>query len=137
MVIFKNTSVNVFEPLQYWGNFDCSTLKRMNTTQHNLLNLMLNACETMHIPQWEVIKPHAEHEFEGLLIKLNWIMEMKQQQEMNTEQARIHIDIQKNTMRTRLMALPSLSMLEAEHLINTAIDSVRQKIYEETDWIII
>lgn len=109
----------------------------MNVNQRNLLHQMLDACRTMHIPQWDSIKPHAEHEFEGLLIKLNWIKEMKQQKEITTEQARIHIDIQKNTMRTRLMTLPNLTMIDAEHIINTAIDSIRQQLYEETEWIII
>ncbi len=68
---------------------------------------------------------------------LEWINKMNRQNEMSTEQARIHIDIQKNTMRTRLMTLPNISMMDAEHIINTAIDSIRKKLYEQMDWVII
>ena len=68
---------------------------------------------------------------------LDWINKMNDQKEMTTEQARIHIDIQKNTMRTRLMALPAITMIDAEHIINTAIDSIRPKLYEQMDWVII
>ncbi|MES2559715.1 MAG: hypothetical protein V4590_08250 [Bacteroidota bacterium] len=109
----------------------------MDTTQNMLIQLMLTACEKIDIKQWDTIKPHAEHEFKGLLIMLEWINKMNRQNEMSTEQARIHIDIQKNTMRTRLMTLPNISMMDAEHIINTAIDSIRKKLYEQMDWVII
>lgn len=68
---------------------------------------------------------------------LFWLDEMKHSGEMDTEQARIHIDIQKTTMRTRLMALPGISVVEAEHIINDAIDSIRKEIYDNLEWVII
>jgi hypothetical protein len=40
-------------------------------------------------------------------------------------------------MRTRLMAIPGISMIDAEHIINCAIDSIRKDVYEKTDWVII
>jgi hypothetical protein len=109
----------------------------MDTTQNALIQVMLNACEKIAITQWEQIQPHVEHEFRGLLIKLEWINHMNRQREMTTEQARIHIDIQKNTMRTRLMALPAITMIDAEHIINTAIDSIRKQLYDKMEWVII
>lgn len=109
----------------------------MDTTQNALIQLMLNACEKIAIPHWEQIKPHAEHEFRGLLMMLEWINKMNRQQEMTTEQARIHIDIHKNTMRTRLMSLPNITMMDAEHTINTGIDSIRKQLYDKMDWVII
>jgi ERCC4-type nuclease len=109
----------------------------MNTTQTALIQLMLNACEKMTIQQWDLIKPHAEHEFRGLLMMLEWTNTMNRQREMTTEHARIHIDIHKNTMRTRLMSLPNITMIDAEHIINTAIDSIRKQLYDRMDWVII
>lgn len=68
---------------------------------------------------------------------LYWLDTMQKTAEMNTEQARIHVDIQKTTMRTRLMALPDLNVVETEHLINEAIDSIRKEVYKDLNWIII
>ena len=98
---------------------------------------MLESCKQTQFVHWQLIKPHAEIEFKSLLLTLNWLNEMKLKQEMSTEQARIHIDILKTTMRTRIMALPQVGMIEADQIINTAIDSIRKDIYKQMDWVII
>jgi hypothetical protein len=117
--------------------FVYQSLKRMIYASSEQLTTMLKSCESVGFLQWNEIKPHAENEFKSLLLTLSWLQEMKGKQNITTEQARIHIDIQKNTMRTRLMALPNVSMLDAEHIINTGIDSVRKSIYSNMDWLII
>lgn len=76
-------------------------------------------------------------EFESLLLMLAWLNEMMDKKELSVEEARIHIDIQKNTMRTRLMGLPGISLLEAEHLINEGVDAIRSEIYSEVRNVII
>lgn len=109
----------------------------MNTLHSHFLATMVNACEQAQFAHWQQVKPHAENEFNSLLQIIEWLWEMRKKNEMSTEQARIHIDIQKNTMRTRLMTLPLVSMVEAEQIINTAIDSIRKDLYAKTDWVII
>jgi hypothetical protein len=109
----------------------------MKELSSSYLSTIITACEKSGFTQWDIIKPHAENEFKSLLLMLTWVNDMRQKQEMNIEQARIHIDIQKTTMRTRLMALPDVGMLNAEHIINTGIDSVRKDIYKQMDWVII
>lgn len=109
----------------------------MKRDRQSYLKLMLRACEEQQIEQWQNIKAHAENELRSLLLMIEWLAEMKTAGEISTEQARIHIDIQKNTMRTRLMSLPGISMVAAEHLINNAIDSVRKDLYEEIGWVIV
>lgn len=109
----------------------------MNTTQAQYLSTMLDACDKADFAYWHNIKPHAETEFNSLLQILLWLARQRQNNEITTEQARIHVDIQKNTMRTRLMTLHSISMVEAEHIINTAIDSIRADFYTQMDWVII
>ncbi len=113
------------------------TIETMEATQTILIQQMTNACEKMSISHWESIKPYAEHEFKGLLMKLEWINQMKRQKEMTTEQARVYIDIHKNTMRTRLMTLPNITIIDAEHIINTGIDSIRKELYSQMEWVII
>jgi hypothetical protein len=109
----------------------------MNHTHSQHLSTMIKACIEARFANWTAIQPHAENEFNSLLLILQWLTEMRKKGEMTTEQARIHIDIQKNTMRTRLMTLPSVSMVEAEHIINTGIDSIRKDLYAKIDWVII
>jgi hypothetical protein len=98
---------------------------------------MLDACSRANFVHWTTIRPHAENEFNSLLQILNWLSEMRNKNEMTTEEARIYIDIQKNTMRTRLMSLPLVNMVEAEQIINTSIDSIRKDLYTNMDWVII
>lgn len=109
----------------------------MMSEQNNYLNRMLKACEQKPVSNWETIRPYAENEFRGLLLLLDWVGNMKKYGEMDTELARIHIDIQKNTMRTRLMVLPDVTLTEAELIINHAIDSIRQELYQKMGWVII
>ena len=106
-----------------------------NTGQ--MYKTMLAKCEQLQINDWARLKPLIAGEFESFLLMLKWIKEMRVNNEISIEQARIHIDIQKNTMRTRLMALPAISMVDAEHIINIGIDSIRKKLYEQMDWVII
>ncbi len=87
---------------------------------------------------------HSEHallqikaELESLLLMLIWLNDMMEKKELSIEEARIHVDIQKNTMRTRLMTLRGMSLLESEHLINAAVDAVRPEIYSEVKNVII
>lgn len=109
----------------------------MKWDQNNYLTKMLRSCENENIKQWNILKPHVENELRSLLLMIEWLIQMKSAGEINTEQARIHIDIQKNSMRTRLMSLPGVSMIESEHLINNAIDSVRKELYNQIEWIIL
>jgi hypothetical protein len=109
----------------------------MNHTQAQYLSTMVNACSKAQFNNWDSTRPHAENEFNSLLQILLWLAEMRKSNEMTTEQARIRVDIQKNTMRTRLMTLPSVGMVDAEHIINTGIDSIRTDFYTHMDWVII
>lgn len=109
----------------------------MSNTPALYLKLMLNGCDFAQIPHWEMIRPHAENEFRGLILIIKWLSNNRKEHSMSIEQARIHIDIHKNTMRTRLMALPGIDMIIAENIMNTAIDSIRKELYTEMDWVII
>jgi len=109
----------------------------MNNTNPILLNKIMNACNQAHFDQWKAMSTYAENEFRSLLLLIDWIGEMRLKNIITIEEARIHIDIQKNTMRTRLMALPQINMLEADHIINTGIDGIRKELYETMEWVII
>jgi hypothetical protein len=111
----------------------------MNThlTVAQKLDIMLSTCASSGFTHWNQAENFLKVEFNSLLLMVKWLNEMKLQGEMTTEQARIHIDIQKNTMRTRLMALPNMPVVEIEHMMNAGIDSIRKELYSEMNWLII
>lgn len=107
-----------------------SQLERMEKT-------MLAACEEQKIMDWNNIKPRISNELQSFTLMVKWLKEMQVKGEMDTEQARIHIDIQRNTMRTRLMAMPGIDMRTAEQILNRSIDAVRKEIFEYLGWVVV
>lgn len=102
--------------------------------QNTYLNLMLQASNTRNLEGWGRFKPTIENELLCLLLMLEWLVKMRSTGEMNTEQALIHIDIQKNTMRMRLISILDFSVEEADNTINNAIDCVRKELCTKMDW---
>lgn len=98
---------------------------------------MVTACENMQLRNWNELKARINNELQSFTLMLKWLKDMREKGEIGPEQARIHIDIQRNTMRTRLMAMPGMDMLMAENLLNVAIDAVRKDIYDYLGWVVV
>lgn len=79
----------------------------------------------------------VKSELDSFILMLKWLRSMKDASEITIEQARIHVDIQKSTMRARLMVMPGMDMLSAEKLLNQAFDSVRREVFNYLEWIVI
>jgi hypothetical protein len=107
----------------------------MINDRKSYMSCMISACEQKNILNWEVVRPHAENEFLGLLLMLEWVGKKQKDIHMSTELARIYIDMQKNTMRNRLMSLAGLTLKDAESIIARAVDSIRKDFYEKTEGI--
>lgn len=97
----------------------------------------MEVCEELLVNDLNQLKPRVANEFNSFVLMLEWLRDMKQKNEINAEQARIHIDIQKNTMRTRLMSMPGIDMFAAENLLNKSIDGIRKEIYEYLGWVVV
>lgn len=98
---------------------------------------MIQVCDELNINNWPVLKPRVVNEIQSFTLMIRWLKEMREKGEMDAEQARIHIDIQKTTMRTRLMAMPGIEMRVAENILNASIDAVRKDIYEYLGWVVV
>jgi hypothetical protein len=98
---------------------------------------MMAQCESFQLNDWNHLKPLVAAELESFVLMLKWIKQMQEIQEISIEQARIHIDIQKNTMRTRLAALPGMDLLRVEGILNDCIDSIRTDIYNYLGWVLV
>jgi len=97
------------------------------------MSCMITACEQKNFLNWEVVRPHAENEFTGLLLMLEWVGKMQKDIHMSTELARIYVDLQKNTMRNRLMSVAGVTLKDAEGIINRAIESIRKDLFEQME----
>jgi hypothetical protein len=98
---------------------------------------MLAQCESYQLNDWTRLKPLLAAELEGFILMLKWIKQMQEMNEITIDQARIHVDIQRNTMRTRIAALPGMDLLRVEGVLNKCIDSIRTDIYNYLGWVLL
>jgi len=106
-----------------------------DTTQ--MYEKMMAQCESFCLTDWNHLKPLLAAELDSFILMVKWIKQMQEINEITIDQARIHIDIQKNTMRTRLSALPGMDLLKVESVLNNCIDSVRTDIYYYLGWVLV
>lgn len=101
-----------------------------------MLNKMVQVFEKLEVDNKEMLAPMVRNELNSFVLMLLWIKDMQQSSEMDTTQARIHIDIQRHTMRTRLMSFPGITLHGAEDILNQCIDVVRKDIFDYLGWIV-
>ena len=78
--------------------------------------------------KWPSVKDFAEAEFTHLAETLALIIRLKAEGKVTEEQAKLHLDIQKNTTRMVLLTAEGLSLLIVEAAINAALKVVRDAI---------
>ena len=78
--------------------------------------------------KWPVVKDFAEAEFKKLAETLALIVRLKAEGKITEDQAKLHLDIQKNTTRMVLLTAEGLSLLIVETAINAALKVVRDTI---------
>ena len=121
--------------IYFENNMMFSTKPKPDSTQMH--KKMIEQCEAFKLDDWDHIKPLLAAELDSFILMLKWIKQMKDMNEISLEQARIHIDIQRNTMRTRLTVLPGMDLLKVEHILNQCIDVIRIDIYAYVGWVLV
>lgn len=127
----------VLLPLYFPGIFGLMMNLTNKSVTTGMGKKMMQICEELNINGWQQVKPRVANELSSFILMLEWLRDMRQKNEIDAEQARIHVDIQKNTMRTRLMAMPGIDMLTAENLMNKSIDGIRKDIFEYLGWVVV
>lgn len=89
---------------------------------------MLGAAQEALSAKWPEIKDYAEGETQKLAQSLATIEKLHLSGQITDEQARLHLDIQKNTSRTVLLTVEGLSLLAAEQAVNAALRVVRDTV---------
>lgn len=108
-----------------------------NIDFEKLIQQMLDAAKGVITNHWSEAKPYAEKEFKAFANNLKMIAELKVEGEITEQQARMHIEIQKSSIRVVLLTIEGLGILTVEAAINAAIDIVKSTVNTAIGWVIL
>lgn len=89
---------------------------------------ILGAFKGVFTEKWPDIKEYGEAEAKKLAQALVMIEALKVSGKINKDQARLHLEIQKNSARTVLLTLEGLGIVAVEAALNAALDVVKQAV---------
>ena len=78
--------------------------------------------------KWPEIKDYAESESKKLAESLIMIEKLVITNQINEDQAKLYLDIQKNATRTVLLAIEGLGIIAVEQAINAAMDVLKDTV---------
>lgn len=100
----------------------------------NLLKDMLNAAKPLLKDYWKEVKPYVEKESKNFLTNLAMIAKLKLQGQITEKEARLHIEIQKSSFRTVLLAVEGLGIIAVENALNAAIGAIKKAVNTGIGW---
>lgn len=95
---------------------------------------MLSAAKPILENYWKEVRPYLEKESKNFLQNLAMIAKLKTQGKISKEEALLHIQIQRNSFRTVLMAVEGLGILMVENILNAAIGAIRKAVNTAIGW---
>lgn len=102
-----------------------------------LLKEMLEAAKGELKSQWKFVKPMAELQLRSILFNLELIAELKIKGKITKEQALLHIEIQKQSIRTTMLSFEGIGIVSAEKALNAALAAARTVVNKGLGWKII
>jgi len=102
-----------------------------------LISGMIKAVQGKLTKHWKESKPYAEKEIRSFAENIRLIEHLKNTGKINETQAKLYVDIQKNSMRIVLLTIEGLGILAVEAAINAAIDVVRSSVNTALGWAIL
>lgn len=95
---------------------------------------MLNAAKPILQNSWKEVKPYAEKESKAFAQNLAMIARLKLEGKITKEEALLHIQIQKNSYRTVLLAIQGLGLIAVENALNAAIGVISTTVNKAIGW---
>jgi len=89
---------------------------------------MLEAFKGKLSEKWPDVKEYAKTESKKLAENFVLIERLKISGEITEEQAKLHVEIQKNATRAVLLTIEGLGLIAVEEAINAAMDVLRDTI---------
>lgn len=106
----------------------------MSINVEDLVEKMLASAKTVIIGHWKEARPYAEQQFKSFGDCLQMIASLKAKDQIDEEQARLHIEIQKSSIRVVLLTIQGLGVLAVEAAINAAIDVIKSTVNSALGW---
>lgn len=95
---------------------------------------MLNAAKPILQNYWKEVKPYVEKESKAFAQNLAMIAKLKLEGKITREEALLHIEIQKNSYRTVLLAIQGLGLIAVENALNAAIGVIATTVNKAIGW---
>jgi hypothetical protein len=99
-----------------------------------LVNKMFKAFEKSLVDKWPEVKDYAEAEAKKIAESLVMIEKLYLSDQINEEQAKLHIQIQQNATRMVLLTIEGLGIIAVEQAINAALDVLRDTVNRALDF---
>jgi hypothetical protein len=109
----------------------------MKLNYEQLVKDMLNAAKGVLSKHWKDIKPFAEQQIKSFAQNIQVIEDLKLRGEITEEQAKLHMNIQRNSLQIVLLTNEGLGILAVEAAINAAIDVVKNTVNTAIGWSIL
>ncbi len=100
----------------------------------DILDEMSTAVQKVLKSKWKKVKPLAELQLKSIIHNLEQIAELKLQEKITEEQARLHLTIQKESIRTILLSFEGIGIVTAEEAINSALSAVKTIVNKAIGW---
>ena len=102
-----------------------------------LVKDMLTAAKGHLGAGWKEARPYAESEFKAFAENIKLIEKLKLAGTIDEERARLHMNIQKNSIRMVLLTIEGIGILAVENAINAAISVVQDTVNKALGWSIL
>jgi len=100
----------------------------------DILDEMSSAAKEVLKARWKKVKPLAELQLKSIIHNFEQIAELKLQGKITEEQARLHLTIQKESIRTILLSFEGIGIVTAEEAINSALSAVKTIVNKAIGW---
>ncbi len=98
---------------------------------------MLNAVKGVLSEKWPEVKDYAKTELKGIAEGIILIEKLKLSGQISEEQARLLLDMKRNTAKIVLLTIEGLGLLAVEEAINAALSAVRETVNGALDFVLL
>jgi len=102
----------------------------MTINVNDLVAKMLETSKDNLAQSWPDIRDYAETEFKGLAEGIALIEKLRASDSISDEQAKLLLDMKKNTAKIVLLSLEGLGILAVENAVNKALSAVKDSVNE-------
>lgn len=100
----------------------------------DLLKEMSEVSKKILKAKWKKVRPMAELQLKSILHNLEQIAALKIKGKITEEQARLHIKIQKESIRTILLSFEGIGIVAAEQVINETLAVIKNTANKYIGW---